>query len=110
MPDHLHGILFINKPNKVSWEPNKFGAQRNNLASIIRGYKSSVKTYATLNDIEFLWQPRFYDRVIRDEKEYFAVAKYIVTILKIGFGTKINLKIYLTCKDAIPFKILIQHL
>ena len=56
MPDHMHGILFINKPDKISWEINKFGAQSKNLASILRGYKSSVKTYATTNDIEFSWQ------------------------------------------------------
>jgi hypothetical protein len=56
MPDHIHGILSINKPDKTSWNINKFGPQRNNLGSIIRGFKSSVKSYAILNDIEFLWQ------------------------------------------------------
>jgi len=55
MPDHIHAILFINKPDKINWELSKFGPQRNNLASIIRGYKASVKKYATLNDIEFFW-------------------------------------------------------
>ncbi len=77
MPDHLHGILFINKPEKITWEHNKFGAQRNNLASVIRGYKSSVQSYATTNNIEFSWQPRYYDRVIRSEKEYFNIVNYI---------------------------------
>lgn len=77
MPDHIHGILFINKPGKVSWEINKFGPQRNNLASIIRGYKSSVKTYATINNIDFAWQPGYYDRVIRNENEYIKVREYI---------------------------------
>jgi putative transposase len=62
MPNHIHGILFINKPDKTDWLVNKFGAQSQNLPSIIRGYKSSVKTYATINSIEFLWQPRYYDR------------------------------------------------
>jgi REP element-mobilizing transposase RayT len=77
MPDHIHGILFINKPDKINWELSKFGPQRNNLASIIRGYKASVKKYATLNDIEFFWQPRYYDRVIRNEKEYVNIKEYI---------------------------------
>jgi putative transposase len=77
MPDHVHAILFINKPDKVNWELNKFGAQRNNLASIVRGYKSSVKAYATTNSIEFSWQSRYYDRIIRNEKEYLNVKKYI---------------------------------
>src|ERR1700754_3155431 len=43
MPDHLHGILFFNKPDKTTWYANKFDGQRNNLASVIRGYKASVK-------------------------------------------------------------------
>lgn len=77
MPDHIHGILFINKPDKDTWELNKFGSQSKNLASIIRGYKSSVKKYATLNDIEFNWQPSYYDRVIRNEVEYGRVREYI---------------------------------
>ena len=77
MPDHIHGIIFINKPDKINWEVNKFGAQRNNLASIIRGYKSSVKQYSAINNIEFLWQPRYYDRVIRNDKEYENIRQYI---------------------------------
>ncbi|MDR3693085.1 transposase [Mucilaginibacter sp.] len=77
MPDHMHGILFINKPDKTIWELNKFGAQSKNLASILRGYKSSVKTYATTNDIEFSWQSRYYDRIIRNEKEYHNIKGYI---------------------------------
>jgi REP element-mobilizing transposase RayT len=77
MPDHMHGILFINKPDKQNWEKNKFGPQRKNLASIMRGYKSSVTKYANLNAIEFSWQDRYYDRVIRDEHEYLRIKKYI---------------------------------
>jgi len=77
MSDHMHGILFINKPDKTSWEINRFGAQSKNLASILRGYKSSVKTYATTNNIEFIWQSRYYDRVIRNEKEYLNIKGYI---------------------------------
>lgn len=77
MPDHIHGILFINKPNKSNWEFNQFGPQRQNLASIIRGYKASVKKYATLNQLDFAWQSGYYDRVIRSEKEYHNIQQYI---------------------------------
>jgi putative transposase len=77
MPDHVHGIVFINKPDKTTWELNKFGSQSKNLASIIRGYKSSVTTFATVNNFEFLWQPRYYDRVIRSHKEYLNIKGYI---------------------------------
>ncbi|MES2278340.1 MAG: hypothetical protein V4592_20075 [Bacteroidota bacterium] len=77
MPDHLHGILFINKPNKMNWEPNKFGVQSQNLASVIRGYKASVTKEANSKIIEFAWQPKYYDRIIRNEKEHLNIKQYI---------------------------------
>ncbi len=77
MPDHIHGILCIDKPDKTSWEINKFGPQSKNLASILRGFKSSVTKYSDINDIKFCWQPRYYDRVIRNEKEYRNIKTYI---------------------------------
>jgi putative transposase len=77
MPNHIHGILYINKPDKISWELNKFGKQSQNLASVVRGFKASVKTYATTNSIEFDWQPRYHDHVIRNEKEYLNICRYI---------------------------------
>ncbi|TSJ42902.1 hypothetical protein FO440_01565 [Mucilaginibacter corticis] len=77
MPNHIHGILFINKPEKELWEINKFGIQSQNLASVIRGFKASVKTFATKNNLEFSWQPRYHDRVIRNEQEYLNIREYI---------------------------------
>ncbi|MCR8558474.1 transposase [Mucilaginibacter sp. BJC16-A38] len=78
MPNHIHAIIFINKPDKPNWEPNKFGVQSQNLGSVIRGYKASVKTFSTINYIEFVWQPRYHDRVIRSDKEYMNVKNYII--------------------------------
>lgn len=77
MPNHVHGIIFINKPEHEQWQPNKFGPQSGNLASIIRGYKAAVKKYATINQVEFAWQSRYYDRVIRSEKELQNIRQYI---------------------------------
>ena len=98
MPNHLHGILFIKKvetqnlasvQDKQDFAPlktvnlqkknykNKFGPQSKNLSSIIRGFKAGVKKYATMNKIEFFWQPRFYDRIIRNEEELSRIRKYI---------------------------------
>jgi len=78
MPNHLHGILFIDKPDYVDWQPNTFGPQRQNLGSVIRGYKSGVKAYATTNTLEFSWQPRYHDRVIRNENELNRIRQYII--------------------------------
>ncbi|AQG78183.1 transposase [Spirosoma montaniterrae] len=77
MPNHLHGVLWICKDNYEGWQPNVFGPQRQNLASIVRGFKSGVKTFATTNGLVFDWQPRYYDRVIRNIDELNRIRQYI---------------------------------
>ena len=59
------------------WDTNKFGPQSNNLASIFRGYKIGVKKRATRNDLDFSWQSRYYERILRNEKELLNVRNYI---------------------------------
>ena len=97
MQNHVHGIIIIDKPmnsvetqNIASGEqktqgiaslpsqPNKFGPQSNNLASIIRGYKSSVKTYATINKIDFVWQPLFHEHIIKSDNAFHRISEYIL--------------------------------
>ncbi|MDB4901622.1 MAG: hypothetical protein JWQ63_903 [Mucilaginibacter sp.] len=101
MPNHFHAIIFIddNRYNTskynnyrgrdamhcvsttdddVSNQKNKFGPQAKNLASVIRGFKSAVTTYARKNNIPFDWQARFHDHIITSNKEYLRIADYIV--------------------------------
>jgi len=78
MPNHLHGILFLNRPEKTDWQPNQFGVQSQNLGAIIRAFKSTTKRFANQNNIEFEWQSRYHDRIIRNEKELNAIRRYIV--------------------------------
>ncbi len=56
---------------------NKFGPQSKNLASIIRGFKSSVTRKARKIRLDFQWQSRFHDQVIRDEKSLNTISEYI---------------------------------
>jgi putative transposase len=49
-----------------------------NLASVIRGFKAGVKTWATKNNINFEWQPRFYDHIVRDEDDLNRIKDYII--------------------------------
>ena len=79
MPDHIHGILVFNKPEKTDWNPNQFGVQSRNLAAVIRAFKSTVKRHTIQNKIAFAWQARFYDRIIRSQQELDAVRNYIKT-------------------------------
>lgn len=57
---------------------NQFGPQRKNLASIIRGFKSSVTKDAHGINPAFGWQERFHDHIIRDDDEYQRIAYYII--------------------------------
>lgn len=80
MPNHVHGIIIIDKPGAVSVPPppvNKFGPQSRNLASIVRGYKIGVTKYARQNQIPFQWQARYHDHVIRNDQEYRLVWDYV---------------------------------
>ena len=56
---------------------NKFGPQSKNLASVIRGFKIGVKKYANQNNIDFHWQPRYHDRIIRNQRELNIIREYI---------------------------------
>ena len=54
----------------------------NTLATVIRGLKSAISKFAHENDIPFAWQTRFHDRIIRNQEELNATAKYIEDKLK----------------------------
>ena len=65
--------LFENQP------ANKFGPQSKNLASIIRGYKSAVTTFARKSgNTGFNWQTRFYDHIIRNSVSFKNIQNYII--------------------------------
>jgi len=61
----------------TSLQSNKFGPQSQNLGAVIRGFKSSLKRYANENNIDFAWQERFYDNIIRDNQGLNNVRQYI---------------------------------
>jgi putative transposase len=84
MPNHLHGIIIINEAT----ESKKVKTHRdasllnpiciNSLSNIIRGFKSSVtKNIHLLGFDKFNWQPRYYDHIIRNEKDLERIRKYI---------------------------------
>ena len=99
MPNHIHAIVFINDRrdtcrdaiHRVSGpelpvESNKErgGVTGNNnpmlyrsLGTVIRGLKARVTHYANEKGIEFAWQSRFHDRIIRDQKDLNETALYV---------------------------------
>ncbi len=95
MPNHVHGIIIINKPDggdgggggveAQNFAPlpekpskNKFGPQSKNLGSIIRGFKTGVTVDAHKINPVFAWQPRFHDHIIRNEESFQRIRNYII--------------------------------
>ena len=86
MPNHIHGIIIINSDVETchgmslrSINENKFSKPiKNSLSMITNHFKGSVKRWANKNGYEpFFWQSRFYDRIIRNEKELYNIRNYI---------------------------------
>jgi hypothetical protein len=50
------------------------------LSIAIGGFKSAVTKFANENGIEFAWQTRFHDRIIRNQEEMNRIADYIENI------------------------------
>jgi hypothetical protein len=57
---------------------NKFGAQSQNLASIIRGFKIGVTKNARMIHPNFKWQARYHDHIIRNEDSWQTISNYIL--------------------------------
>lgn len=76
MPNHIHLLICI-ECSACSCAMNVFGPQSQNLASIIRGFKVGVTKYARVNDIEFAWQERYHDHIVRDKYEMSRIVNYI---------------------------------
>ena len=73
IPLDLEELIEIKQKSK-----NKFGPQSKNLASIMRGFKSAVTTKAKKTGSEnFAWQSRFHEYIIREEKVFRKIQKYI---------------------------------
>ena len=107
MPNHIHAIVVIdNHPprrdaiyrvsdihrvkeeipdgSSMDSETTKGGLTGDNnpmlhqrLGTVIRGLKARVTHYANEKGIEFAWQSRFHDRIIRNQKDLNETAKYV---------------------------------
>ncbi len=108
MPNHFHAIVHILESDNVSnttterqrdvethcnaslrsdavqylstnHYKNSFGSQKNNLSSIIRGFKGATTRRIRQSGFhDFAWQPRFYDRIIRNDTEVERISDYIL--------------------------------
>jgi putative transposase len=92
MPNHLHGIIIIQNENNVETPGHaslhrevpfgdtfKASLPKANLSHVIKEFKSaSTWTIHRKGFTDFAWQSRFYDHIIRNEKELHEIRDYIV--------------------------------
>ncbi len=80
MPNHVHGIIIINSVVETGHAPS-LQMQTPTLGNMIGSFKSAVtKQIHEHGEIHFSWQPRFYDRIIRNERELNAIRNYIYPV------------------------------
>lgn len=87
MPNHIHGIVILDNEkskNNVHKAPEEtIGEQRfrnqgeNSVSSIIGSYKAAVTKNANRLKLEFGWQTRFHDHIIRNDGDFHRIANYI---------------------------------
>ncbi len=106
MPNHIHGILMINKKiatdkianniltpvvetrliaylQKIKNNPGGFAGDKNpmfheNISRIIRYYKGKCTFRMRKTNIEFAWQSRFHDHIIRDTNAFERIQRCII--------------------------------
>jgi REP element-mobilizing transposase RayT len=101
MPNHIHGILIINKKNIVddivetlqcnvstvnaTETINKkelmadISPKSGTISTIIRSYKSILTKNAHFIHADFEWQARFHDHIIRNSESFERIQNYIET-------------------------------
>ena len=72
MPNHVHAIIRIDDERKQE-------AGRSPLSRVVGGMKRAVTLYAQQNHIEFGWQSRYHDHIIRGTRDGNNIAEYITT-------------------------------
>ena len=91
MPNHVHGIIIIDTNNNditnhcrrdvacnVSTIMYNISPKSKSLSTTIRSFKSAVSNRCNKNGYHhFTWQPRFYEHVVRNEKELYFIRNYI---------------------------------
>ncbi len=97
MPNHIHGILTIDKPDVDNVETrliaslppktpsinggitgNNNPMLHENLSKIIRWYKGRTTFESRKLNLNFAWQPRYFDHIIKNGKAFEEISAYII--------------------------------
>lgn len=83
MPNHIHMIIQIFNPDLFrEYQSEAFASPSSqSISSVVRSYKAAVtkRIHETVKSdtIYQIWQPRYYDNIIRNEKAYQEIWNYI---------------------------------
>ena len=85
MPNHVHGILILDYHNQKADTAGRVPTRpfslpvSGSLSAIIGGFKSRAtrEIHRLTNDKSAVWQPRFYEHIIRSESELSGIREYI---------------------------------
>ena len=93
MPNHLHGIIIIDKPDNdgrvvdgsvvetghaPSLRERPRNLKKNSISAMVGSFKSAVTKWCNENNLSFGWQTRFHDHIIRDKDEFHRIRNYII--------------------------------
>ena len=85
MPDHIHGIIFIDNSDVITDPKGDYDFQvqerrgRRSLQGLVKDFKSvTTRQYKSMFGVEdSLWQDSYYDAVIRSQEQYVEIWNYI---------------------------------
>jgi putative transposase len=81
MPNHLHGIVWLNVEGAIQQEMRSFRRSGRSLAGFVAALKGAVTREARRQDIcaPPIWQRNYFDRAIRNATDLDALREYITT-------------------------------
>ena len=78
MPNHLHGILHLVETPRRGVSSPSAGLEPGSLGAILGQFKSvCTKRIRQSHQADFGWQPRFFDRIIRNEDALHRAREYV---------------------------------
>ncbi|RJO62975.1 MAG: transposase [Dehalococcoidia bacterium] len=85
MPNHFHGIVFINRDNNLGrgvwpYAPTLHGTSPYSIGAFVQGFKSTITRQ--INELRHapsspVWQRNYYEHVIRDDDDLNRIREYI---------------------------------
>jgi len=80
MPNHIHGIIEINRSNVDVGTGRDLSLPKiKSLSELMGAYKTTVsKQIHLIGFPEFKWQRSFYEHIIRDDKSFETISDYIM--------------------------------